>query len=98
MEYISILFVFLACAVFLDIYYKVHLYHSLRERIFITLLFFIIGVAWDSFAVYRHHWAFPGDGLTGIYFGNLPLEEYLFSLVVPFWVITIYKLLDRKIK
>lgn len=78
--------------------YKVHLYRSQRERVLISLLFFVVGVCWDSFAVFQRHWIFPGDGLIGIKIGLLPIEEFLFFLIMPFWTLTVYKILDRKIK
>ncbi|MFB6204375.1 MAG: lycopene cyclase domain-containing protein [Candidatus Nanohaloarchaea archaeon] len=60
----------------------------------VTLFFFSVGVAWDSFAVLRGHWSFGSTGLTGIRIGVLPLEEYIFMVVVPFWIITVYRLFD----
>ncbi len=98
MEYLLILLSFFVSGLVLEWKFRIHLYHSMRERIIVTFLFFVIGVGWDLFAVYRGHWAFPGDGLLGIYFGPLPLEEYLFCLIIPFWIVTLYKIFDRKIK
>jgi lycopene cyclase domain-containing protein len=98
MEYLLILFLFFISGLAIEWKFKIHLYHTRRERIFMTLLFFVVGIAWDSFAVWRQHWAFLGHGLSGLYVGNLPIEEYVFSLVIPFWIITIYKLLDKKIR
>lgn len=95
--YLAILVVFFGCAVWLEWQYNVHLYGTRKERILITLMFFVIGVASDSFSVIEKTWIFPGNGLVGIWIGVLPLEEYLFSLVVPFWILTPYKLLDAKL-
>ena len=41
-------------------------------------------IAWDIYAVHRGHWFFDPDQVLGIYgpFG-IPLEEYLFFIVVP---------------
>ena len=98
MEYLTILLFFFISALFLEWKFYIHLYHSKRERIIITFLFFIVGIVWDTFAVWRGHWNFPGNGLIGIQIGLLPIEEYLFFLIMPFWTLTIYKLLDRKVK
>lgn len=95
--YLAILVVFFAIAVLVEWKYNIHLYGTRRERLLITLMFFVIGVAWDTFSVKNKMWIFPGNGLVGIWIGVLPLEEYLFSLVVPFWILTIYKLLDAKL-
>ena len=95
--YLAILIVFFACAIWLEWQFHVHLYGTRKERILITLIFFVIGVAWDTVSVMRRTWIFPGNGLVGIWIGVLPLEEYLFSLVVPFWILTLYKVLDAKL-
>ena len=41
-------------------------------------------IAWDIYAVHRGHWFFDPNQVLGIYgpFG-IPLEEYLFFIVVP---------------
>ena len=95
-EYFITLTVLLLITIALEIRYRVHLYHSQNERGIIVAIFFIIGVLWDSFAVWRGHWQF--GNLIGIKIGLLPVEEYLFFLIIPFAVLTIYKILVRKIK
>lgn len=73
------------------------LYNSRRERLIIPLVFFVIAAVWDNFAVYRGHWSFEGAGLIGIKIGLIPLEEYLFFLIIPYFIITVYKVLKREI-
>ena len=41
-------------------------------------------LAWDGFATARGHWDFNPKYITGIMIGNLPLEEVLFFVVIPF--------------
>ncbi len=94
-EYLLILLAFFLSALYMEWRFRFRLLHSLKERVIVTLHFFILGVAWDTFAVWRHHWAFPGDGLIGIKIGILPLEEYLFFLIMPFFGLTIYKSYER---
>lgn len=39
---------------------------------------------WDSYAISHHHWAFDPKQILGVYGpGCIPLEEYLFFLIVP---------------
>lgn len=96
MEYLIIPLILLASAIILEWKYKIRLYSSLKERLLTTLIFFIIGVLWDHFAIYRGHWSF-GTGLIGFKIGLMPIEEYLFILIIPFWVLTIYKVIDKKL-
>jgi lycopene cyclase domain-containing protein len=44
----------------------------------------IVFLAWDAFAIQQEHWTFDSDQILGI-FGplNIPLEEYLFFIVIP---------------
>ena len=98
MEYLIILLAILIITAFLEWRHHIHLYHSRKERIIITLVFFIIGVVWDSYQMSKGHWVYPGPGTLGITIGFIPLEDYLFVLIVPYMILTIYKILDKKIK
>ena len=57
-----------------------------RPRILVTAIvpvsiFFLM---WDAFAINQNHWTFDSEQILGI-FGplNIPLEEYLFFLIIP---------------
>ena len=55
------------------------------KRAFKTILPVALGfIAWDAYAIDRGHWFFDKKQVLGIYgpFG-IPLEEYLFFIVVP---------------
>lgn len=97
-EYLAILLTLLLIAFVLEKWARVHLYHSRKERLEIVGLFFVIGVAWDTFAIWRGHWAFPAGKTLGITIGLMPLEEYLFTLIIPYFVITIYKVVDSRFR
>ncbi len=44
-------------------------------------IFFLI---WDAIAVYRNQWSFDANQVVGIYGPfHLPVEEYLFFIIVP---------------
>ncbi len=44
----------------------------------------VIGVPWDTLsACYFNTWYWKEDTLIGVWVGGLPLEEYLFMVLVP---------------
>lgn len=98
MEYLIILILIFASSLSLNLFYGIRAYDSVKEGIIITLFFLIIGTLWDHFAIYRGHWIFPGTGLLGIKIGLMPLEEYLFTMIIPFWIITTYKFVKKIFK
>jgi lycopene cyclase domain-containing protein len=50
-------------------------------------------LVWDSLFTSRGVWGFTSEYLSKIYIGNLPIEECLFFLVVPFACVFIYEVL-----
>ena len=53
-----------------------------------ALIGLIIGVPWDVISAgYFHTWSWNDDTLMGLWIGPLPLEEYLFMVLVPMMVI-----------
>lgn len=71
--YLAILVAPFGAALLLEWKYNTHLYGTRRERLLITVLCFVIGVAWDTFSVIEKAWIFPGHGLVGIWIDVLPL-------------------------
>jgi lycopene cyclase domain-containing protein len=95
MEYFLILMVFLFTALFLEWKFRVHIYHSRKERILTTVTILIIGIVWDYFATWRQHWVFPGNGLIGMRIFGLPIEEFLFFFIAPYFALTVYTVYDK---
>jgi lycopene cyclase domain-containing protein len=95
MEYLIILLILLIITVGLEWKFHIHLYQSRRERLIIPLFFFSLGTIWDSFAVAKGHWYF--GQLSGITIGLLPLEEYLFFLIIPYSILTFYRFLKKEV-
>lgn len=98
MEYFLILIGFLLAGILMTIIFKIKIYKSIKQGLITIFTVLIIGMVWDYFATSRRHWIFPGDGLLGIRIYDLPLEEFLFFLIIPFFGITLYKLIDMKMK
>ena len=88
-EYLIILSLFLIIASVLEKMHHIHLYNNRKERLVLVILFFVIGVIWDTFAIWRGHWMFPAGKNLGISIGLMPVEEYLFALIIPYFILTI---------
>ena len=64
---------------------------ALFPAILITGAFFLI---WDYWFTQMGVWEFNPTYLLGIYFFDLPLEEWLFFITVPFACVFIYEVLN----
>ena len=54
------------------------------RRLLLTLLPVVaVFVVWDLLAIRAGHWAYDPRQVTGVRFGDLPLEELLFFLIIP---------------
>ncbi len=91
MQYILIATSLLFIAILLEYIFREKLFHSLKERIIWAMILLIVGTIWDTYAVINNHWVFPGNGVIGINIGIVPLEEYLWFLIVPYFCLTVYK-------
>lgn len=72
---------------------KVAYYKNIRSVIISILVVGLIYIVWDIIAVSRGDWSFNRDFINGIYVLNLPLEEILFFITVPYSCIFIYEVI-----
>jgi lycopene cyclase domain-containing protein len=97
MEYMILLIsVFLAC-IAAKFAFKLQLFKSKKNATLTLVSLFIIGSTLDSFALMRGYWNFQQEFFVGITIGVMPLEEYIFLIVIPFLTIVIYRLVNKKI-
>lgn len=76
-------------------------YRNLRALSLSLFLIVVIFGFWDIFAVWRGHWFFDASGVGNLRIINLPLEEWLFFVVIPFCCIftwEVIKYLREKIR
>ena len=100
MYYFTVLIFVLLLAVFIEWSFKEHLFHSLKGRVICAVIALISIGIWDLYAIPQKHWIFTGNGISGIYLGPVPIEEFFWALFVPYLWVTIYKAvhltLDKK--
>jgi lycopene cyclase domain-containing protein len=77
---------------------KVNFFSNIRHVIFGTGLGGLIFIPWDMAFTAMNIWSFNPNYNLGIYLGNMPLEEYLFFLTVPYACLFIYECLRGYIK
>ncbi len=64
---------------------------ALFPAILITALYFLI---WDHFFTIWGVWGFNSRYLLGLQLGVMPIEEYLFFLIVPFACVFLYEVIN----
>jgi len=96
-EYFLILAFFSAAGFILQRSFKIQLFKSLKQMLAFYTIYLLLGIGWDSLAIYRGHWIYPGKGISGIYIGLMPLEDYIFILVVGYFGLVLYHVTAKKI-
>jgi lycopene cyclase domain-containing protein len=90
MEYLIILIsVFIVCLT-IKWRFKLRLFDSQKQAFLVFGCLFAVGVVWDTFSIYRGYWTFDNRFLVGLTVGLMPIEEYLFIIVIPLLTLTIY--------
>ena len=93
MEYLGFLIAVLLISVILEKFCTRKIFHSFKQRIKILGTIFILSVILDSFAIWRGYSFFNQERVIGITIGFMPLEEYLFAFIIPYFVIVMYETL-----
>jgi lycopene cyclase domain-containing protein len=77
--------IFTVCGSFwLEIVFKTSVLRRWKRVLVSVLPVALIFVIWDAYAIAQGHWFFNPERTLGIYGPfNIPLEEYLFFIIVP---------------
>ena len=68
----------------LEFIFKVGVLRRIKRAALSILPTALVFLIWDYYAVSRGHWFFDKDQVVGIYlFAGIPLEEFLFFVIVP---------------
>ncbi len=95
-QYIAVLVACLAITAPLEAALGARVYR--RPRRLVATLIPILSVfgVWDLIAAHRGHWWWSAELVTGVRLLGLPLEEWLFFLVIPLCVLLTYEVLGSQ--
>lgn len=74
---------------------KIRFYKTWKQFFPASLIVAFVFVVWDAIFTYLHVWSFNPRYVTGIYFFELPLEEILFFICIPFSCVFTFFCLDK---
>ena len=82
--YVAMLAFTVVGSFWLEIVLKIRVLKRIKRALMSIIPIAILFLIWDAYAVAKGHWKFDPEQVLGIYgpFG-IPLEEYLFFLIVP---------------
>lgn len=97
MEYLLVLISILMACIILNLGFKLQIFESSKQAIVVLVSLFVIGTVLDNFAVLRGYWSYSENinFFVGIKIGVLPIEEYLFMIVIPYLTLTIFGLIRK---
>ncbi len=97
-EYASILLLFLVITIYLQRRFRIKIYASTKQMVITNTLFLLVAVIWDHYAIARGHWFFGLQFLLGPRIGLMPIEEYGFTFIMPYFVLVLYRLIEKYYK
>lgn len=74
---------------------RIRLYRHWKALLPAILLVAVGYVLWDSLFVHLGIWGFNPDYITGLYIGNLPMEELLFFICIPYACVFTFECLSN---
>ena len=84
LAYLGVLAFILLATGWLEIVLRTRVYRRWKRLLLTLLLPVVIFVIWDIYAISQGHWDFDPDATTGLLLpGALPLEEFLFFIIIP---------------
>jgi len=93
-EYFLILLGLFLVTLYLHWYFKIKIFKSFGQLLIFNGTNLFLATVWDQYAIFRGHWSFNETFLLGPKIGYMPIEEFLFVLVLSFFALTFYKILD----
>lgn len=82
--YLSINFFSFILPFFLSFHKKSAFYKTWKYLVWAIVLPGILFVLWDQYFTHLKIWGFNPEYVTGLYIGNMPIEEILFFICIPY--------------
>src|SRR5690606_39231530 len=89
--YFILIAVTLLCPIVLSFESKVQYRKSWKNSLLAALIISVPFIVWDIVFTQQGFWGFNPAYISGIYVFNLPIEELLFFIIVPFACTFIYE-------
>ena len=93
-KYLLVLLLSGAVPFILSFWPGLNIWRNVRALVYTLISVVLIFGAWDILAVARKHWHFDPKAVYGLKIVNLPLEEVLFFVVIPFCCIFIWEVIQ----
>lgn len=77
---------------------RVNFYSKYKSFLLSVILVGIFFVTWDVWATLSQHWYFNSEYITGVKILNLPIEELLFFITVPYGCLFLYESIKLLLK
>ena len=82
--YIAVLLGCLLGTAWLEFFLRTRVYRRARRLVMTVVPVVVVFAIWDAYAINRGHWYFDKNQILGILGPfEIPLEEFLFFLIVP---------------
>ncbi|MDX2362628.1 MAG: lycopene cyclase domain-containing protein [Crocinitomicaceae bacterium] len=83
----------LLCPLLLSFDKHVRYFKSWKNSLLAAIIIAIPFLIWDALFTHHGFWGFTPEYLSGIYIFNLPIEEILFFIIVPFACTFVYEVI-----
>lgn len=73
---------------------KIHFYNNWKSLLVSILYMMLIFIPWDIAFTYKNIWHFNPNYVIGLYVFSLPIEEWLFFVIIPFSCVFIHEVVN----
>ena len=95
-NYLYVLLFISGCAIFVTLLFKIRVARFWQRFLLVDVAVLSVYLAWDFWAISRRNWYFDPEQILGFYvLHKLPVEEFLFFIIVPLMTVLTYLALKK---